>query len=53
MTTRREAAYTHICDTWATLFRRQIIRHIVDGEHVLLQAEIILETGCMVSAAMI
>ena len=51
MAMRGEVENAHIKETWSTLLRKQIITHTVDGEGVLLQSEIIVETGYMISFA--
>ncbi|CAE7656833.1 unnamed protein product, partial [Symbiodinium sp. CCMP2592] len=48
---RGEAGYMHVKDAWSTILRKQVITHIVDGTQVVLQAEIVVETGCMLSFA--
>ena len=51
MSMRGEAGYMHVKDAWSTILRKQVITHIVDGTQVVLQAEIVVETGCMLSFA--
>ena len=51
MSMRGEAGYMHVKDAWSTILRKQVITHIVDGTQVGLQAEIVVETGCMLSFA--
>ena len=49
MSMRAEPGYMHVKGAWSAILKKQIITHVIDGTQVVLQCEIVVETGCMLS----